>query len=59
MSKRSTTAKRRGRNTVVRSKKAYPTLLHARQSLIDSGIKPHRLDNARHSGTYWKWELSK
>lgn len=59
MSKRSAAQKRKSKNTVVRNKREFFTERRARASLINGGVKPHRLDTPRHTGTYWRWELSR
>jgi hemin uptake protein HemP len=56
---RSTRQKKLARNTVARSKRAYPTPKKAMRSLELSGFKPHQLVNTRHTGTYWMWEVAR
>ena len=58
MSKRSADTKRRSKNTVTRSKRSYPTARRAMNSLEkEEGLFPHNLIRARHTGTYWMWEV--
>lgn len=55
---RNSRKKRKSRNQVARSKASFPTQRRAWQSLVDSGINPHRLTKPMHTGTYWCWELA-
>lgn len=43
---------------MARAKRSYPRKKGAYESIVRSGIAPHRLVKACHTGTYWRWEIS-